>query len=214
MNSKNLPKTYSVKRRPDLPLVTVSLSELCKMPTKKHIVGRYLKLFDSEKSRIFRIKMIVKELTNLWKSLNFPIVSHQQVQSKTRSVVDLYKKYRKRKSEQVEKELKGFFDITKADGNWLCSEDKKLYPTQIQTSGRVGYSTRKEADLNSIHPSKIKFIQNQPSTSGFHSTPLSCEINEENDVISDSNDNESDNDFKPVEEKFRNIVQRRLQLGS
>ena len=52
--------------------------------------------------------MIAKELTNLSKSLNFPIVSHQQVQFKTRSVVDLYKKYRKRKSEQVEKELKGF----------------------------------------------------------------------------------------------------------
>ena len=41
--------------------------------------------------------MIAEELTNLWKSLNFPIVSHQQVQSKTRSVVNLYEKYRKRK---------------------------------------------------------------------------------------------------------------------
>ena len=47
----------------------------------------------------------------------FLIVSHQQVQSKTRSVVDLYEKYRKRKSEQIEKELKGPFDITKVDGN-------------------------------------------------------------------------------------------------
>ena len=88
------------------------------------------------------------------KSLNFPIVSHQKVQSKTRSVVDLYIKYRKRKLEQVEKELKNLFDITKVDGNWLCSEDKKLYTTKIQMSGRVWYSTRKEADLNSIHPSK------------------------------------------------------------
>ena len=79
---------------------------------------------------------------------------------------------------------------------------KKLCTTQIQTSGRVGYSTRKEADLNSIHPSKRKFIQSQPSAFGSHSTSLSCEINEENDVISDSIDNESDDDFKPVEEKF------------
>ena len=102
--------------------------------------------------------MIAKELRNLWKSLNFSIVLHQQVQSKTRSVVDLYEKYRKRKSEQLEKELKGLFDIIKVDGNWLCSEDKKLYTTQIQTSGRVGYSIRKEADLNSIHPSRRKFI--------------------------------------------------------
>ena len=86
-----------MKRRPDLLLVTVSLSDLCKMPTKKHILGRYLELFDSEKSRIIRIKMIYKKLTNLWKSLNFPIVSHQQVQSKTRSVVDLYKKIQKKK---------------------------------------------------------------------------------------------------------------------
>ena len=146
--------------------------------------------------------MIAKELINLWKSLNFLIVSHQQIQSKTSSVVDLYQKYRKIKLEQVEKKLKGLFDVTKVDGNWLCSEDKKLYTTQIQTSGRVGYSTRKKADLNSIHPLKQKFIQIQPSTSGSHSTPLSCEINEENGVISCSIDNESDDDFKPVEEKF------------
>ena len=104
--------------------------------------------------------------------------------------------------EQVEKELKGFFDITKVNGNWLCSEDKKLYTTQIQTSGRVGYSTRIEEDLNSIHPLKRKFIQSQPSTSGSHSSPLSCEINKKNDLISDSIDNESDDDFKLVEEKF------------
>ena len=146
--------------------------------------------------------MIAEELKNLLKSLNFSIESHQQVQFKRRSVIDLYEKYRKRKSEQMEKELKGLFDITKVDGNWLCLEDKKLYIMQIQTSGRVGYSTRKESDLNSIHPSKQKFIQSQPSTSGSHSTPSSCEINEENDVISDSIDNKSDDDFKPVEEKF------------
>ena len=65
MNSKNLPKTYSVKRRPDLLFVTVSLSDLCKMPTKKQIVGRYLELFGSEKSRVTKIKMIAEELTNL-----------------------------------------------------------------------------------------------------------------------------------------------------
>ena len=175
---------------------------------KKHIVGRYFESFDSEKSRIIRIKMIAKKLTNLWKSLNFPIVSHQQGQLKTRSVVDLYQKYRKRKSEQAKKELKGLFDITKVNGNWLCSEDKKLYTTQIQISGRVGYSTRKEADLNSIHPSKRKFIQSQPSTSGSDSTPLSYEINEENDVISDSIDNESDDNFKQWRKNSASIVQR------
>ena len=60
-NSKNSPKTYSVKRRPDLPLVTVSLSDLCKMLTKKHIGGHYLELCDSEKSKIIRIKMINKD---------------------------------------------------------------------------------------------------------------------------------------------------------
>ena len=56
--------------------------------------------------------------------------------------------------------------------------------------------------MNSIHPPKRKFIQSQPSTSGSHSTPLSFEINEENDVISDNIDYESDDDFKPVEKKF------------
>ena len=163
MNSKNLPKACSVKKRPDLPLVTVSLSDLCKMPTKKQIVDRYLELLVSEKSRIIRIKMIAEELTFLWKFLNFPILSHQRVQSKTRSFVDLYEKHRKRKSDQVEKELKGLFDITKVDGNWLYSEDKKLYTTQTQTSSWVQRQKKSSFEFNlsfktKVHSKSTKYL--------------------------------------------------------
>ena len=94
----------------------------------------------------------------------------------------------------------------------------RRYETLHQADSNVRSSWvqhQKKAYLNSIHPSKPKFIQSQPSTSGSHSTHLSCEINEENDVISDSIDNESNGDFKPVEEKFSKymVVQRRLWLG-
>ena len=60
-------------------------------------MGPYLELFDSEKSRVTKIKMTAKELTNLWKSLKFPIVSHQQVQSKTRALLIFMKNIEKEK---------------------------------------------------------------------------------------------------------------------
>ena len=122
---------------------------------KKQIVGRYLELFDSEKSRIIRIKTIAEELTNLWKSLNFPIVSHQQVKSKTRSVVDLYEKYRKRKSEQVEKKLKGLFDITKVDGNWLCLEETLLHADSNVRLSWVQRQKKSRFEFNSFFKTKV-----------------------------------------------------------
>ena len=98
--------------------------------------------------------MIAKELTNLWKSLNFPIVSHQQVLFKTKSVVDLYKKYRKRKSVQIEKELKGLFDIMKVDGSWLCLEDKKTLHHADSNIRSSWVQHPKRSRFESIHPSK------------------------------------------------------------
>ena len=48
--------------------------------------------------------------------------------------------------------LDDIYDVTKLDGEWL-NEDKELYKVQQESRGQVGYSTRKCADIKTIHPS-------------------------------------------------------------
>src|SRR5277367_3934507 len=45
-------------------------------------------------------------------------------------------------------------NITKENGEWLCSEDRRLYHLQIESKGQVGYTTRKPASSKTIHLSK------------------------------------------------------------
>ena len=44
--------------------------------------------------------------------------------------------------------------MTNKTGQWLCSEDKKLYEIRIQSGGKTGYATAKLACKSTIHPSK------------------------------------------------------------
>ncbi|CAI9732380.1 Hypothetical predicted protein [Octopus vulgaris] len=46
------------------------------------------------------------------------------------------------------------FDITKVHGKWLNTDDKKLYSIQLQSKGKLGYSTGKAAGKHTILPSK------------------------------------------------------------
>ena len=55
------------------------------------------------------------------------------------------------------------FDITQPGGTWLCNEDKEFYCKQIETNGRVGYTTLKPAPLSKIHPSKRSRIEKSTS---------------------------------------------------
>ncbi|ESN97309.1 hypothetical protein HELRODRAFT_178094 [Helobdella robusta] len=48
------------------------------------------------------------------------------------------------------------FDVTNKTGQWLCAEDKKFYQIQIQSRGKTGYATTKNASQSTIHPSKRK----------------------------------------------------------
>ena len=66
----------------------------------------------------------------------------------------LLKKYTKCMKNKSFDCLDEIFDITKLDGEWLSTEDKKLYLLQVETSGQVGYSTGKPASKATIHPSK------------------------------------------------------------
>ncbi|ESO05231.1 hypothetical protein HELRODRAFT_171586 [Helobdella robusta] len=48
------------------------------------------------------------------------------------------------------------FDVTNKTGQWLCAEDKNFYQIQIQSRGKTGYATTKNASQSTIHPSKRK----------------------------------------------------------
>jgi len=76
----------------------------------------------------------------------------------------VFEKYRKRPNEEFEKNLPYIFDITKQSGNWYCSEDKELYRNQIESGGRVGYTTTKVASISTIHPSKRPRSSSELST--------------------------------------------------
>jgi hypothetical protein len=55
-------------------------------------------------------------------------------------------------------DIESSFDITKPDGEWLCSEDKEFYQNQVESKGRIGYATMKLAAPTTIHSSSIKDI--------------------------------------------------------
>jgi len=75
----------------------------------------------------------------------------------------VFEKYRERPNEEFEKNLTHIFHITKQSGNWLCSEDKELYRNQIESGGRVRYTTKKVASISTIHPSKRPRSLSEPS---------------------------------------------------
>ena len=66
----------------------------------------------------------------------------------------MHEKNQRRPKEDFSKEIENVFDITKVDGPWLCREDKELYYRQVESCGKVGYTTYKLAAQTSIHPSK------------------------------------------------------------
>ena len=61
--------------------------------------------------------------------------------------------------------LDDVFDVTKLDGVWLNAEDKELYKVQLESRGQVGYSTRKCADIKTVHPSKRLKARTPPGIS-------------------------------------------------
>ena len=170
------------KRRPELPELKHDINEaLCKIPTNKTIVGRFLGLYDVLKGRHDRIRKISNELLLLWEKLNFPSLSKQQVQAKLDKLLILFESYKKRKNKEFEDNLSKLFDITKMSGNWLNREDKDLYETQIQSGGKVGYTTAKEAPLSTIHPSKRIKMKPESSTSQTYNVISSDDEDESTD---------------------------------
>ena len=166
-NKKNWTKNLirfeeSHRKRRSVPLEAQSLENNSKIPLKIQTVGLYMFLGASTKGRKERVKEIAKEVTSLWqKKLNFPNVSIQTVQAKLDQVLNTYDECVKRGRYDPLNEV---FDITKENGEWLCSEDRRLYHLQIESKGQVGYTTGKVASSKSIHPSKRRKMSLEPAS--------------------------------------------------
>ena len=146
----NLKRT--TKRRPNIPELKETLSSKCRMPLKKDIIGRYLALYDEEKGKKDRIKIISRELIQLWSNLNFPVTTYQNILKKVGNVIDRSIQNRKRAKYDFDDKLLDVFDVTKVDGEWCnISEDKKLYELQVETKCKVGYTKKKHLYQQSIH---------------------------------------------------------------
>ena len=157
---KKFSKHSRDKRRSEIALFENQLYELCRIPTKSNLIDRYLGLFQTNKGREKRQHLIYKELLVLWQKLNFPILSKDRILIKLKTLIKQYENFRKHKSKS-NVSFEALFDITKSDGMWLSNEDKKFYQQQIKSEGQIGYTTKKVANINTIHPSKPPRIINQ-----------------------------------------------------
>ena len=76
--------------------------------------------------------------------------------------------------------LDDVFDVTNLDGEWLNAEDKELYKVQQKSRRQVGCSTRKCANIKTIHPSKrlkasTPASMSAPSFDAVHETDTESE---------------------------------------
>ena len=115
------------KRRHKFKYIVDSLESLCKLPKEVAIVGRYLALAETEKSRKLRVKQICKEITKLWQKMNFPILSSQTAERKVIDIISKYDKFLKRSTVETENSFSNLLAVKESDGEWLCAEDKNLY---------------------------------------------------------------------------------------
>jgi len=150
----------SIKKRGSISLEENSLKNNSKIPNTFQVVGRYLFLGATIKGRKERLKVIETEIISLWRTnFNFPHVTIPAVKAKLHKMMKTYDKCVKLGKYDA---LNGLFDITKREGEWLCLEDRNLYHLQIESNGRVGYSTGKAASATSIHPSKRRKMSLEP----------------------------------------------------
>jgi len=91
--------------------------------------------------------------------LNFPNLSIQVVQAKLDQVLNTYDECVKRGKYDPLNEV---FDITKENGEWLCSEDRRLIIFRSKAKDRLGIQLgRRRVPKLSIHPRKEKWPWSQ-----------------------------------------------------
>ena len=192
----------SHKKRRAIPLEEHSLENNSRIPLKIQIVGRYLFLGATVKGRKERVKEIAKEVSSLWQNkLNCPKLSSQVTEVKLDKVLKTYDECVKRGKYDLLDEV---FDITKENGEWLCSDDKKLYYLQIESKGQIGYTTGKAVNSKTIHPSKRRKILQITSTTAV-ATPKAEQSTSESNTVSEyeESDNPEEHPDEPSTSKSR-----------
>ena len=63
----------SAKKRKEFPVVQQSLGNKCKMPKESDIIGRFLYLSKTWKSKAERYKIIRNEIEELWSKFDFQL---------------------------------------------------------------------------------------------------------------------------------------------
>ncbi len=137
------------------------LQHLNRMPSVEMIINRFKTLANSEKKVKERIKILIAELMELWNKFSFPVVATSTISWKIEKLINWYNKNLKRPS--CNSDFSKIFDITSSTGIWLCKEDKDFYKLQLETHGKVGYSTAKK-DMKIVHPSKKRKIEAATNT--------------------------------------------------
>ena len=157
--SSNLKKFQNtLNRRNKIGIEIKPLYSHSRMPKEWMIISRYLGLASTEKSRLKRITTLRKEIEQLWNFLNFPLLSLRSVGRKIETLLKKYDTCLKKPVGDMREQFDKLFDVTNKTGQWLCAEDKKLYQIQIQSGGKTGYATTKNASQSTIHPSKRKIV--------------------------------------------------------
>ena len=179
--AQNLPKPKGNQKR-IFPRIE-TLTDFIRLPLKKDILGLYITLSISEKSKENRIKTINSQLSDLWQKFSIPMLSKQAISARLKKLLTDYEKNQKYSKMDFEEALEDIFDITKFNGEWLNKEDKDFYLKQIESGGKVGYTTLK---AGYIHPSKQKHT-NSIFSNAFASTEIEkMEISSESSTESES----------------------------
>jgi hypothetical protein len=129
------------------------------------------------------------------------------VKARVDKIIIKYEAVRRRSNGTFEDNFKQLFDVTNFKGEWLSAEDKRLYLLQIETHGKVGYTTEKIADKRTIHPSKRQKIIRIPT----ETLQLSND-SETSDDTSDENGSSIDRDKD--EENKQLLKQRKYSTTS
>ena len=208
----NLPSSIHTMRR-NLPRVEC-LTSFIRLPQKQHILGRYHMLLEEDKLKSTRIQRICQELLQLWEKFSFPTLSQQAINARLTKLIFLYEKNQRRPKEDFLNGMESIFDITKVDGAWLCREDKELYHKQVESGGKVGYTTHKPAPKSAIHPSKRQRHVPISHEQFANTSNMDSESGNSGDNVSSATEDSSDDEPEPAERKKPSATHQATKLVS
>ena len=142
----------------------------------------------------------------MWHKLNFPVLSKRSVQRKIDLIMQRYNNYLKRPSVHKEASFLNLLDITQLNGEWLCTEGKQLYLTQLASHGTVGYTTMKAASTQTIHPSKRRKLSHPTTSKSVSISLTSVESEDKESDSSVSHESNRSQKMKRVHHKTKTAV--------